>query len=297
MKAQSMTGFARARRSAGADDVEINLKSVNHRGLDLHFHMPSALDPFEPVARAALKQCLERGHVQVNVALERGANGTRGSVNVAVLERWADAFREVARVLGSSEQPSPEAALRVPGILETEGRVEWTPDLEAALNECLAEAIEELQAFRAREGAALATEIEARARAVEELTERMSALRQNAVEAFQQRLTTRLGELLRGAAVEPQRLVQEAAILADRSDISEELTRLKTHAAQLLEVLKTGGGIGKKLDFLLQEMNRESNTILSKTGGLGDQGLTLTELGLAAKAEIDKMREQSLNLE
>jgi uncharacterized protein (TIGR00255 family) len=106
-----------------------------------------------------------------------------------------------------------------------------------------------------------------------------------------------LNELLRGAAVEPQRLIQEAAILADRSDISEELIRLKTHAAQVLDVLHGEGGIGKKLDFLLQEMNRESNTILSKTGGLGDQGLKLTDLGLAAKAEIDKMREQSLNLE
>jgi uncharacterized protein (TIGR00255 family) len=292
-----MTGFARARRSAGAVDVEINLKSVNHRGLDLHFHMPSALDPFEAIARAALKQCLERGHVQVNVLIERGASGTRGSVNVALLERWADAFREVARVLGSSEQPSPEAALRVPGILETEGRIEWTPDLESALTDCLAEALDELQAFRAREGVVLAAEIAGRARAVEDLTERMSGLRENATTAFQQRLTTRLNELLHGTAVEPQRLIQEAAILADRSDISEELIRLKTHAAQVLEVLHSEGGIGKKLDFLLQEMNRESNTILSKTGGLGDQGLKLTDLGLAAKAEIDKMREQSLNLE
>jgi uncharacterized protein (TIGR00255 family) len=296
-----MTGFARARRSAGAVDVEINLKSVNHRGLDLHFHMPSALDPFEAIARAALKQCLERGHVQVNVLVdrgaERGANGTAGSVNIGLLERWADAFREVARVLGSSEQPGPEAALRVPGILETDGRIEWTPELESVLNECLAEALNELQAFRAREGAVLAAEIAGRARAVEDLAERMSGLRENAAAAFQQRLTARLNELLRGAAVEPQRLIQEAAILADRSDISEELIRLKTHAAQVLEVLHGEGGIGKKLDFLLQEMNRESNTILSKTGGLGDQGLKLTDLGLAAKAEIDKMREQSLNLE
>jgi uncharacterized protein (TIGR00255 family) len=292
-----MTGFARARRTAGAVDVEINLKSVNHRGLDLHFHMPSALDPFEAIARTALKQCLERGHVQVNVALERGAGGTRGSVNVALLERWAEAFREVARVLGSSEQPSPEAALRVPGILETEGRIEWTSDLESALNDCLAEALDELQRFRAREGAVLAAEIAGRARAVEDLAARMGGLRENATAAFQQRLTTRLNELLCGAAVEPQRLLQEAAILADRSDISEELIRLKTHAAQVLEVLHSEGGIGKKLDFLLQEMNRESNTILSKTGGLGDQGLKLTDLGLAAKAEIDKMREQSLNLE
>ncbi len=175
--------------------------------------------------------------------------------------------------------------------------MEWTPELEAALTGCLADALDELRAFRTREGAAIATEMETRAGTVLHLAERMSALRENATGAFQQRLTARLGELLRGAAVEPQRLIQEAAILADRSDVSEELMRLKTHADQLLEVLRGSGGIGKKLDFLLQEMNRETNTILSKTGGLGNPGLTLTELGLSAKAEIDKMREQSLNLE
>jgi len=97
--------------------------------------------------------------------------------------------------------------------------------------------------------------------------------------------------------VEPQRLAQEAAMLAERSDISEEIIRLKTHAAELDQLVRTGGEVGKKLDFLLQEMNRETNTILSKTGGLGDLGLTITELALAAKSEIDKIREQSLNLE
>ena len=104
-------------------------------------------------------------------------------------------------------------------------------------------------------------------------------------------------DLLRGVGLEPQRLAQEAALLADRSDISEELVRLKTHADQVEKLLNAGGEIGKRLDFLLQEMNRESNTVLSKTGGLGDLGLTITDLALAAKSEIDKIREQSLNLE
>jgi uncharacterized protein (TIGR00255 family) len=115
--------------------------------------------------------------------------------------------------------------------------------------------------------------------------------------ALQKRLQERLTELLRASNVEPQRLAQEAALLADRSDISEELIRLKTHAGELAQLVRTGGEVGKKLDFLLQEMNRETNTILSKTGGLGDLGLTITELALAAKSEIDKIREQSLNLE
>jgi uncharacterized protein (TIGR00255 family) len=125
----------------------------------------------------------------------------------------------------------------------------------------------------------------------------MEEIRAGAVAAFQKRLREKLADLLRGAGIEPQRLAQEAAILADRSDIAEELMRLRTHAAQLETMLKGEGEIGKRLDFLLQEMNRESNTVLSKTGGLGDLGLTITELALSAKSEIDKIREQSLNLE
>ena len=125
----------------------------------------------------------------------------------------------------------------------------------------------------------------------------MEKIRSRATAAFQKRLKERLRELLRGAAIEPQRLAQEAALLADRSDVSEELIRLKTHAGQVDALLQADGEVGKKLDFLLQEMNREANTILSKTGGLGELGLTITELALASKSEIDKIREQSLNLE
>jgi uncharacterized protein (TIGR00255 family) len=125
----------------------------------------------------------------------------------------------------------------------------------------------------------------------------MEEIRAGAAPAFQKRLRERLAELLHGAGIEPQRLAQEAALLADRSDISEELMRLKTHAGQLAGMLDGAGEVGKRLDFLLQEMNRESNTVLSKTGGLGDLGLTITDLALSAKSEIDKIREQSLNLE
>jgi uncharacterized protein (TIGR00255 family) len=125
----------------------------------------------------------------------------------------------------------------------------------------------------------------------------MEEIREGAIPAFLKRLRDKLADLLHSAGIDPQRLAQEAALLADRSDIAEELVRLRTHAEQLQSMLKSGGEVGKRLDFLLQEMNRESNTILSKTGGLGDLGLTITELALSAKSEIDKIREQSLNLE
>jgi uncharacterized protein (TIGR00255 family) len=196
--------------------------------------------------------------------------------------------------LGSPEQPAVADALRVPGILQTDSSVEWTPDVESILTECLSEALSGLNEFRDREGAAIAEEMAERARVLGKLAAKMEKLRSNATEAFHLRLKEKLADLLHGAAVEPHRLAQEAAILAD---ISEEIMRLKTHALQSLELIRAPGEKGKKLDFLLQEMNRESNTILSKTSGLGDHGLTLTALALEAKSEIDKMREQSLNLE
>ena len=151
-----------------------------------------------------------------------------------------------------------------------------------------------LNAFREREGAATAAEIRQRCENLCELVVRMEKIREGAIPAFQKRLREKLADLLNGAGIEPQRLAQEAALLADRSDIAEELVRLRTHAAHLENLLAAGGEVGKRLDFLLQEMNRESNTVLSKTGGLGDLGLTITDLALAAKSEIDKIREQSL---
>jgi uncharacterized protein (TIGR00255 family) len=160
-----------------------------------------------------------------------------------------------------------------------------------------AAAIDELDEFRAREGAAIETEIRMRATALRALVRSMEDIRSRALPAFQRRLRERLAEMLDAAQIDPARIAQEAAILAERSDIAEELVRLRTHADQTDALLSAEGETGKKLDFLLQEMNRETNTILSKTGGLGETGLTLTDLGLAAKAEIDRIREQSLNIE
>ena len=154
-----------------------------------------------------------------------------------------------------------------------------------------------LNKVREKEGAATAQEMRERCRNICGLVTRMEEIRAGAVAVFQKRLREKLADLLHGAGIEPQRLAQEAAILADRSDISEELMRLRTHSGQLEQMLEAGGEVGKRLDFLLQEMNREANTVLSKTGGLGDLGLTITDLALSAKSEIDKIREQSLNLE
>jgi uncharacterized protein (TIGR00255 family) len=297
MSARSMTGFARVRKTAADGEIAVSIKSVNHRGLDIHFHMASELDAFEGAIRNAIKAKVARGHLQVHVQFNRSAPAGSSSLNRPLLQAYLQAFREANDELMGGGTPDLNAALRVPGMLQGADPAEPDSDLERPLLEAAAEALDLLNTFREREGAATVAEMRERCVSLGDLAEQMEKIRAHATGAFQKRLSERLRELLRGAGLEPQRLAQEAALLAERSDISEELTRLKTHTAQLEKLLSGAGEIGKRLDFLLQEMNRESNTILSKTGGLGDLGLTITDLALAAKAEIDKMREQSLNLE
>lgn len=303
MPIRSMTGFARVSRSTPFGDLTLSIKTVNHRGLDLHFHMPAEFDAVEPALRAAVRKRVARGHVQLQVSFKRAAGPTAANVvNEPLLRAWLDAFHDIAHRFKIDSKPDLNQALRVPGMIEagpgnTSANGEIGESLEAEALNAAARAIDELDAFRVREGEAIEKEIRMRAAGLRELVRRMEDIRSRALPAFQRRLHDRLAEMLDIAKLDPARLAQEAAILAERSDIAEELVRLKTHADQTDSLLSADGETGKKLDFLLQEMNREANTILSKTGGLGETGLTLTDLGLAAKAEIDRIREQALNIE
>ena len=293
-----MTGFARVRKSIPQGEIVFSLKSVNHRGLDLHFHLPHELDPVENDIRTTIRAGVARGHVQIHVSFLRAAADGPAPLNRSLLAAYMTAFREAAAIYGVAQaQPDLNSALRVPGMLSTSDDEELGEEVTRAILEAAAEAVAALNRVREREGAATAEELRQRCRNICDLVVRMDEIRAGAVPAFQKRLREKLAELLNGAAVDPQRLAQEAAMLTDRSDIAEELMRLRTHAGQLESMLDASGEVGKRLDFLLQEMNRESNTILSKTGGLGDLGLGITDLALAAKSEIDKIREQSLNLE
>jgi uncharacterized protein (TIGR00255 family) len=295
-----MTGFARVKKAHAQGEIVVGLKSVNHRGLDLHFHLPPELDPLEGEIRGILKRGLARGHVQVNVSITRASARAAGALNRPLFDAYLRAFREAATLLDIQARPDLSAALQMQGMLDSSEPDEAdTLDDDAAkvALEAVAEAVDALNQCREREGAAIAVEMRQRCEAVCGQARRMEEIRAGATPAFQRRLREKLADLLGGTGIEPQRLAQEAALLADRSDIAEELLRLRTHAGQLDEMLAGGGEVGKRLDFLLQEMNREANTILSKTGGLGELGLTMTDLGLAAKSEIDKIREQSLNLE
>jgi uncharacterized protein (TIGR00255 family) len=292
-----MTGFARVRKPIAHGEVVISLKAVNHRGLDLHFHMPGELDPVESDLRAVIKKGVARGHLQIHVSVVRTEGADTGQLNRPLLHAYMAAFNEAAQLYGLRSEPDLNSALRLPGMLAVQDSAELSDELKQAVLAAGEEAVVVLNQVREREGAATGQELRLRCRTICDLVVRMEEIRAGAFGAFQKRLRERLSELLHGAGVDPQRLAQEAALLADRSDVSEELMRLKTHAAQLQQMVDGNGEVGKRLDFLLQEMNRESNTILSKTGGLGDLGLTITDLALAAKSEIDKIREQSLNLE
>lgn len=296
-----MTGYARVRRPVAEGELIVSVKSLNHRGLDIHFHTASALDPFENAMRTLVKRDLNRGHIEIRVSLPKiQTNGTL-AINQPLLAAYLSAFTSASKQYGIQTEPDLNAAFRLPGIFgeapaDSEDCAD-KPGLESVILGALEEALASLNEFREREGAAMLTVIRLHNGNIGQAAAQMEEIRTHAVPAFQNRLNERLRELLRGTSLDPQRLAQEAAILADRGDIGEELTRLKIHSDQLEVLVNAGGEVGKKLDFLLQEMNRESNTILSKTTGIGDIGLKITELALAAKSDIEKIREQALNIE
>jgi len=296
-----MTGYARVRRPAeGGGEVTVSVKSVNHRGLDIHLH--TSLDlTVENEIRSTIKKRLTRGHIEVRVGFLRAQAGESVALNRTLFEAYLSAFREAAEAAGSLAGSAPvvdiNAAMRVPSMISSAGDRELTPADEKLILSGLDEALDVLTAFREREGAELQAAMLAHNARIRERGERIGELRMQATELYRARLEEKLGELLRGAIVEPQRLAQEAAILADRSDVSEEVTRLGIHCTELDKILEGGGELGKKVDFLLQEMNRETNTILSKTNGVGGLGLEITSHGIAIKSEIEKIREQALNLE
>jgi uncharacterized protein (TIGR00255 family) len=292
-----MTGFARVRKTNSDGEIVLSVKSVNHRALDLHFHLPPELDPFEAALRKAIKGRVARGHLQIHVSFTQAGEAAAGALNKPLLAAYLSAFQQAVAEFGLSGKPDLNVALRIPGMIRGDATPELKPEIEKVLIALIEDALETLNRFREHEGVVIAKEMRERCAIICDQVAKMEKIRSKATATFQKRLKERLQDLLRGASIEPQRLAQEAALLADRSDVSEELIRLKTHTGQVDQLLQVDGEVGKKLDFLLQEMNREANTILSKTGGLGELGLTITELALAAKSEIDKIREQSLNLE
>lgn len=298
MSLKSMTGYARARRSSELGEVTATARSVNHRGLDLHIHTGENLEAFEPALRAAVKRHVKRGHLSLRVKFIPAHTGPGAALNRPLFEAYLKAVDEARRDYGVEGEPRLDTALRIPGMLAPAAEEEEAPEgLEALVLETAEAALAALDGFRAREGAELKRIIQDLNHAIRRDVEAVEAYRRPAMEHYRARLEQRLKELTQGMDLDAQRLAQEAAILADKSDIAEEVGRLKAHTQELDAMLEAGGEAGKKLDFLMQEMSREANTILSKTGGAGEFGLRVTSLALEIKAKIERIREQALNLE
>jgi uncharacterized protein (TIGR00255 family) len=296
----SMTGYASVRGSV-RDNVAFTLamKSVNHRFLDLNLRLPSYCDGLEMQMRKMLKERLRRGHVEVTLQVERRAS-VEIQLNADLLDAYVKAFREAAAMHGVAGEPDLNTMLRIPGVMSAESGagVEDAPGFEGAVLSQLADLIVKLNEVRGQEGAALAVELRASMLRLQAFAEEMVGLRNGVREAQFERLRSRLVELTQGVPVSEERVLSEAAVLAEKSDVEEEIVRLRTHVERFVAMLDEGGELGKRLDFLLQELNREANTMLSKTSGAsGGNSLRITELGLEMKAEIEKAREQVQNLE
>ena len=299
MPIYSMTGFARVQVRVHDQFVyTLSVKSVNHRFLDIQLRLPSGLDALEMELRRALKESLVRGHVELSLAVDRSIQQKAG-YNRELVAGYLNAFKAAREEFALAGEPDLNAILRMPTALQNENRGNGEEDLAALADSVLQQIgplLEELKTMRAREGEALEAILRASLDRLAEATDGVAVLRPEVEKRYQERLTQRLLAAT-GNEFNRQRLLEEVAVLVDRSDIAEELQRMTTHIGHFRELLSAGGETGKKLDFLLQEMNREANTLLSKTGGLGGKGTRITELGLAMKAEIEKAREQIQNVE
>ena len=308
MPIRSMTGFAQVRGEVqrhnaaevanssanGRLAFALSLKSVNHRFLDLHFRLPSGTDSLEMQLRRLLKEKMTRGHVEVTLSLERNVSETF-SLNREIVGGYIAAFRAAAAEFSLSADPDLNAVLRIPGALDSANE-SADGEIETAVLAKVGDALDRLNQMREEEGRGITRELRERMTNLLEAGRSVQQHRRAVLQNYSERLQARLQELL-GATIDKERALQEAALLVDRSDIQEEIVRLETHVQHFLGLLDQGGEVGKKLDFLLQEMNREANTLLSKTSGLAGEALKITEAGLAMKAEIEKSREQVQNLE
>jgi len=289
---RSMTGFGSGRGGGAGEEIDAEVRSVNHKYCEVKVRLPRELAALEVELVRQVKERLARGGIEVT--MRRGAvrRAIAPRVDLELAADYARAFEEVRRRLGLTGEVSLDAVLGAEGVVTLEER---TVDLDAArpgAAEALAKALAELTDMREREGAALARDLEGRLAVVESFVDRVSSLSPGSVEVYRDRLAERVQELSRGLAPDPMRLATEVALFADRVDVSEEVTRLRSHLAQMRDLLSGGEPAGRKMDFLVQEMHREVNTIGSKS-----QSAEIAASVVSLKAEVERMREQVQNVE
>ena len=295
MTISSMTGFGRAQASHDGVSWQWELRSVNGRGLDLRLRLPSGADALEPQIRAAIGRHLQRGSVTAQLLSKREGTATSITINEDALGKVLFACARLQAETGA-RPPSVDGLLALRGVLEVDEPGDdalLTPERTAALLASLDVAIGELVAARRGEGERLATVLRDQIAEIDRLTGEVAANPSRTPEAIRARLAEQVRRLLdTGAAFDADRLHQEAVLIATRADVEEELKRLASHTAAARELLGAAEPVGRKLDFLSQEFNREANTLCSKANAT-----EVTRLGLALKVVIDQMREQVQNIE
>ena len=292
-----MTGYARVRKAFPFGEVFINIRSVNHRGLDLRFHHSMELDPLDPKLRAMVKRRISRGHLDIYIDVTQEQEPVPVRINRGIVSAFIMAFRSLQQEFHLPGQPDLNVALRIPGVFQAVHETELPAELTQAVVEAFEEALELLVQFREREGQELVVEFRQRIAIITQEIAHMERIRSEALPALKDRLRQRIAALLEGSSVDEARVLQEAAILAEKTDITEELARLRIHSEELTSLLDSDQEVGKKLDFLLQEMQREINTTLAKSSSIDEFGVKLTSHALTVKAEIEKLREQVMNIE
>jgi len=291
---KSMTGYGKAMVAGEDFSVSVDLKTVNNRFLDIHLRVGSELAALEPSIKKRITARLSRGRVDVTVSMERAAQMAY-ELNRPLIAGYINALKQLKQDFDLAGELDINVLARIPGALQP-ARNGIDERMIAALEQALDQALDELEKMREQEGEALKNELRDRVKKIETLVPVIESSAAGLADAYRLRLQKRIGELLnRGGQVvevDPSRLAQEVAYLADRSDVSEEMVRLRSHLTQFQEALDAPGETGKMLDFLLQELNREANTTLSKS-----TDLAIKEAGLAIKAEVEKLREQVQNVE
>ncbi len=289
---RSMTGFGAGRSSASGEVVEAEVRSVNHKFCEVKARLPRELVPLETELVRQVKDRLARGGVEVTLRRSATRGTTVPRVDIELAAAYARAFGEVRERLGLSGGVGLSDVLAADGVVTLEDRA---VDLEAAgtaAMEALGLSLDALVTMREREGAALARDLEGRLVVVEGIAARLAEITPRSVEDYRARLHERVAELSRGLAPDPARLATEVALFADRTDVTEELTRLGSHLAQMRQMLGSAEPAGRKMDFLVQEMHREANTVGSKS-----QSVDASSAVVALKAEIERIREQVQNVE
>jgi len=285
----SMTGYASAAREFAYGVLNLELRSVNHRYLDLQFRLPDDLRSIEPVLRETLAAQLTRGKVECRVTFTAASAGPRApQFNEALLRQLIELNTRVRAALPGAENLGVADVLRWPGMLGAEALP--LDELRAACAELLSAVLVEFTAARAREGEKLARMLDERVAGIERLVAAVRPRLPQVIASYQERLAARLKEAM--GTGDEERIRQEVAVFATKIDVDEELSRLTAHVAEMKRVLKEGGGVGKRLDFLMQELNREANTLASKSADL-----SVTQAALELKLLVEQMREQIQNIE